>query len=181
LLDDLDGLADLADVTGFPRHEPYKAARRAGIRCQAIIKRLYAERARKADTLDQLHRAGADAAEFAASVESWLDQIAELRAELEAAELEADLEADELGADELEDYPAEPLPPTRRRAAPLVPGYVAPDPYWRQNADAAYWSQFTHGATARQPATVRAPAWFPRYRGDTGSRPAPAALARRPQ
>ncbi len=83
LLDDLDGLADALDVGGFPRGDAeYEPARRAGIR-YAGTARLYAERARKAETLDQLRRVDDDAGRFAASVEGWLDRIADLRDSLE--------------------------------------------------------------------------------------------------
>ena len=83
ILDQLAALADRLDVTGFPRDDPYfSAARAAGTRYGAVAE-MYASRAGRADTLDQLQRVARDAGRFAADVGPWTVQIAELRAELD--------------------------------------------------------------------------------------------------
>lgn len=86
LLDDLDGLADALDVTGFPRgNSAYEPARRAGLQYGAIVAR-YIGRVRHADTLDQLDRIDSDAARSFASIADgggWLDRIADLRDQLD--------------------------------------------------------------------------------------------------
>jgi hypothetical protein len=111
LLDDLDGLADLLNVSGFPRDDAeYAPARRAGIRYGGTVA-LYSDRAHKAETLDQLRRVAADAERFAAGIEPWLDRIADLRAGLEddepggraiPGEVEYDDEDDDDQADDAE-------------------------------------------------------------------------------
>jgi hypothetical protein len=85
LLDDLDGLAELLDVSDFPRAEPHTAARKAGVRLGAVVEQ-YKDRARRADTLDQLARVAADAEAFAARTGGWLDRIADLRDGLDQAD-----------------------------------------------------------------------------------------------
>jgi hypothetical protein len=115
LLDGLDGLADALDVSDFPRGDAeYAPARRAGIRYGGTAA-LYADRARKADTLDQLRRDAADAAQFAASIGPWLGRIADLRGDLDQEVPDGDVIEGEAIGDGQEPRPE--LTPDERRAA----------------------------------------------------------------
>jgi hypothetical protein len=123
LLDDLDGLAELLDVDDFPRAEPYTAARRAGVRFGAVVEQ-YQDRARTADTLDQLGRVADDAERFAAGIEGWLGRIADLREDLDKHTGSVIRGAVEYGDDD-DDYDDDGDQADALDAAPWQPGQLA--------------------------------------------------------
>lgn len=138
LLDDLDGLAELLDVDGFPRAEPYTAARRAGIRHGAIVE-LYRNRARKAETLDQLARVADDAENFAASIEGWLDRIDSLRDTLDEHSgrvIPGEVEYDD--DDQADARPAPLRPGQRGEMRALMQAARIPEPIARRAAAEQY-------------------------------------------